>query len=183
MIRAFHKGFTLIEIMLSVAVISGLIALGTNAFFQVVSRVAVANAEESFQSSVRRAQLLARNQTHNTNWGIYLTQDTSSITIYAGDNYATRDLQLDESIKIDPTIEFDQSPFELNFAQISGTLTDVSSEQESITIVSQGHSRTISIPSLLGISEPITIYPEQGDEITKDHQYGVYVFREMRSVH
>lgn len=157
------KGFTLIEIMLSVAVISGLIIVGTTAFYQVVSRVAVANAEETFQSSLRRAQTLARNQSRNSNWGVYLDQDASRILIYAGESYETRNTTLDEAINIDGIIDISEPVFELNFEQISGSLTPVSSTAETLTFSAQGNSRTIAITSILGSASGLASYVDQGD--------------------
>ncbi len=145
-----RKGFTLIEVMLSVAVISGLLSVGTSAFFQVVSRVAVANAEETYQSSLRRAQTLARNQYQNTNWGLYLDATGPQVVIYSGDTYAARNDTLDEPVKLDGAVEIDQSGLDINFAQLTGEETIDPALTTEVVFSSNSVSRTVSIDSVLG---------------------------------
>lgn len=155
-----RKGFTLIEIMLSVAVISGLIVAGTSAFYQVVSRVAVANAEETFQSSVRRAQTLARNQSRNSNWGVYLDQSETQLIIYAGTSYAERNTALDEIVRLDGAVDFsDNDGLDINFAQLTGEPTPPLEDLE-VSFSSAGISRSIQTSSVLGNTENIINCPE-----------------------
>ena len=110
------KGFTLIEVILSIGIISLIGAfsvpvyrsLQTNNDFNIV-------VDESV-SSLRRAQALSRSMQEDSSWGVNFDD---SITIFLGSSYASRDQDYDEIFDKPDSITFSGNT-EFVFDKLSG---------------------------------------------------------------
>lgn len=137
------KGFTLLEVLLSLALISLIIGMGAPLYqsFQVrndlhVSVVTLANA-------LRRAETLARGGDGDTSWGVHI--ESGAITVFRGASFSVRDAAYDETFTVPTSIspsgmlEFVFSRF-TGFPSASGTTTLTSSigETRTVTVNTKG---------------------------------------------
>lgn len=89
-----NTGFTLLEVLLSVAIIALLAGLGTPIYqsFQVRNDLDVAT--NTIAQSLRRAQVLSQAVDGDTSWG--LSVQGGAVTLFRGVSYASRDASFDE---------------------------------------------------------------------------------------
>lgn len=139
------KGFTLLEVLLSIAIISGMAAFSIPVYqsFQVKNDLDLA-ASKIIQTLIR-AQMLSQGVDGDATWGVKI--QTGSITIFKGTSFNTRDANFDEVSTISQSIIL--SPIILNeiiFNKFSGepqtqgtiNLTSTNNEVKTITINSKG---------------------------------------------
>lgn len=137
------KGFTLIEIILSLATITAIagISLPIYQSFQVRNDLDIAAV--TIVQSIRRAHVLAHASDGDTSWGVHA--QNGSMTLFKGASYATRDTSFDELFDM-PTSITASGATEILFAKFSGlpqttgtlTLTSNTNETRTITINAQG---------------------------------------------
>lgn len=142
------KGFTLVEVLLAVALISLMTAVALPAASSLQSRNDVDVAAIGIAQNLRQAQQLAAAGSGDSNWGVSIS--SGSFTLYRGNSFATRDNTYDQindmSAKITPTFSLSPSGSEVNFAKISGlpsatgtiTLTGLNGRVVTLTINAQG---------------------------------------------
>ena len=94
------SGFTLLEVLLSIAVIGLIAGIGTPIYLSLQTRNDLYIAENSTVHSLRHAQLLSQIVDGDSSWGIYL--QNGSVTIFRGLNYSSRNTDFDKII-IDST--------------------------------------------------------------------------------
>ncbi len=138
-----NRGFTLIEVMLSLAMIAILagVSLPIYQSFQVRNDLDIAAV--TIAQSMRRAQTLSQAVDGDITWGVDI--QSGSITIYKGASYAGRDATYDELFNM-PTSTTPSGLSGVVFAkftgmpQITGTITLTSNlnETRTITINSKG---------------------------------------------
>ena len=137
------RGFTIIEVMLSLAVIAIILGVSTPIYqsFQVRNDLDI--AATTIAQSMRRAQALSQAVDGDTTWGVDVR--SGSITVYKGASYATRDTTFDELFDMPTSI----TPSGLGgavFTKFTGlpqttgtiTLTSNANEVRNITINSKG---------------------------------------------
>lgn len=90
----FHSGFTLIEILLSIAILVILFGVLSPVYGYFFNRNNLDLAGQQLVQDLRRAQTLARGMQNDNNWGVYITG--SSTTIFEGATYANRNISYDE---------------------------------------------------------------------------------------
>jgi len=137
------KGFTLLEMLLSVALITVISGIGVPIYQSFQTRNDLDIAEVAAVQTLRRAQVLSQAVDGDTNWGMLAT--TSSIILFKGASYAARDSGYDEifeipaSITISGTQEYVFSKF-TGEPQTTGTtiLTSNSNEVRNIVVNSKG---------------------------------------------
>lgn len=112
-----EKGVSLLEILLVVALIVSLAGLSVPIYqsFQIKNDLDI--AANTIAQGVRRAQVLSLASKEDSRWGVYVT--TGSITIFKGDDYATRDGDFDEVFEMPETIT-PSGLQEINFYKLSG---------------------------------------------------------------
>lgn len=104
------RGFTLIEILLVVAMITIVAGTGFLVLGDIVATDVRNTAAQLVTQSMRRAQLSSRNMREDDMWGVYVS--SSSATVFRGDTYTTRDAAYDEafpfprSVTVSGTTEF-----------------------------------------------------------------------------
>jgi len=120
-----HAGFTLLELLLSVAVISALAGLSLPVY-----------------QSARRAQVLSQAVDSDTTWGV--KAQSGSIVIFKGTSYSVRDANFDEifdvpgNISVGGASEIVFAKF-TGFPQTTGTMNiSTESDSRSVTINEKG---------------------------------------------
>ncbi len=137
------KGFTIIEVLMSIAVIVILAGIGAPIFqsFQVRNDLDIASV--SLVQTLRRAQLLSQAVDGDTTWGAYL--QTGSITLFQGASYAARSTGFDEVFDFPSNITVSGLQ-EVVFSEFYGmpqstgtfTLTSINNEVRNIAVNSKG---------------------------------------------
>lgn len=136
--QAGTTGFTLIEILLSLALISIIFATGIPIFQSFQNRNELDIAAVTLAQGLRRAQILSQASQGDTSWGVYVK--SGDITLFKGQNYLERDNTYDEiftvpvSIVASGTQEYIFSRF-TGLPQTVGSLTFTSANNETRTIV------------------------------------------------
>lgn len=139
-----RNGFTLIEILLSIFLISILVAVAVPVYYTLLSRNDLDVAKNQIVQSLRRAEALALASDGDSTWGLKIL--SGSIVIFKGTNYDTgRDTNYDEiyqtSSAITPSVLTEVIFNKMTgFPQSSGsiTLTSTNGETRTITINAKG---------------------------------------------
>lgn len=132
-----NNGFTLIEVLLSLALISIIAATGIPIFQSFQNRNELDVATVTFAQGLRRAQLLSQASQGDTSWGVHV--QPGNIALFKGPSYVGRDNTFDEvftvpiSIIASGTQEHIFSRF-TGLPQSTGTLTFTSVNNETRTI-------------------------------------------------
>lgn len=98
------KGFTITEVLLSV-VLLGMIASMSIPFYRTyLDRNELDQTTMTLAQTMRRAQFMSIAQDGDSAWGVKVS--SSSILLFKGASYLTRDQNVDESTTLAPTIGF-----------------------------------------------------------------------------
>lgn len=136
-----QKGFTIIEVLLSLAIIGILAGISTPIYqsFQVRNDLDIATV--TIAQSLRRAQTLSQSVDNDSTWGIDVR--SGSITIYKGVSYIARDSAYDELFEMPSSL----TPSGMN-GVVFNTLTGLPQKTGSIILTSNANeTRTIIINS------------------------------------
>jgi prepilin-type N-terminal cleavage/methylation domain-containing protein len=93
-----NGGFTLIEVLLSVAILTLLTGLSLPVYESFVRRNDLDLTAQTIASTIRRAETYARGVNEDSTWGVRFTSPTT--TLFKGTTYATRDATYDEIVTI-----------------------------------------------------------------------------------
>lgn len=137
------RGFTLIEIMLSVAAIAVIAGIGIPVYQAFQNRNEVDVAAMEFGQALRRAQAFSMASTGDSTWGVSI--QSGSIVVFKGASYAARDTTYDETYDLATAIGISGTT-EYVFAKMSGTpstsgtvtVTSPNNETRSITLSAKG---------------------------------------------
>lgn len=143
--KVFHRsaGFTLVEALLSVAIIGILTGLSAPVYERVIGSNNIEIAASTLAGTLRRAQLLSQAVDSDSEWGVKI--EAGSIILYRGANFSSRDPAYDEVYSISPSISF-SGINDLSFSKVFGSpstignisLTSPSNETKIISINSKG---------------------------------------------
>lgn len=97
-----QRGFTLLELLLSVAILTLLTGLSLPVYESFVRRNDLDLTVQSAVGSIRRAETYARANNGDSTWGVRFLP--TGVTLFKGATYATRDSTLDETISLPGTV-------------------------------------------------------------------------------
>jgi len=136
------RGFTLPELLLSVAIIGALAGLSLPVYRSLMVKNDLDIAAVTVAQSARRAQVLSQSVDGDTGWGFKV--QTGSIVIFKGTSYSARDANFDETFDIAGSIGVSGATETVfvkftGFPQTTGTV-NVSTETDSrsVTINEKG---------------------------------------------
>jgi prepilin-type N-terminal cleavage/methylation domain-containing protein len=138
-----QKGFTLLEMLLSIAIMAILLGMGAPLFQSFNSRNNLDVATVETVQTLRRAQMLAQASDGDTSWGVHIVN--GSLTLFQGTSYNFRTILADELFEI-PTSFTISGLSDVLFTKFSGipqntgiiTITSPENETRTITINSKG---------------------------------------------
>lgn len=139
----FQKGFSLIELLLSLAIISIIVMITIPIYGSFQARNDLTIAATTVAQTLRRAQILSQAVSGDSGWGVKI--QTGSITLFKGAGYAGRDAGFDEIFAMPGNIT-PGGITEIVFNKFSGeplaggiiTLTSVNNEIKNIAINGKG---------------------------------------------
>lgn len=137
------KAFTLIEILLSIAVLAIIFTFSASVYQMLQNRNDLDIAVNTVAQSYKRAQLLAQAVDGDSSWGVKV--QTGQIVIFQGTDYAGRNQNFDENFEM-PTGITAEGRTETVFATFTGfpqtpgelTLTSLNNETKTITLNAKG---------------------------------------------
>ena len=117
MLKKSNRGFTLLELLLSVAIISLLAGLSLPVYRTLLSKNDLDISATVTASSLRRAQTLSQAVDGDITWGVKI--QSGSIVLFKGSSYAARDTTFDETFDVPTTISMSGTT-EIVFAKFTG---------------------------------------------------------------
>jgi prepilin-type N-terminal cleavage/methylation domain-containing protein len=138
-----QRGFTLVEVLLSVAIISVLAGMSLPVYQSFNNRNELDITTQSLANALRRAQLYSRGSQNDSPWGVEI--QSGAITLFKGSVFASRDTAYDEAIVVPANVTI-SGDGEVLFAKLSGapdatgsmTLTSINNDIRTVTINAKG---------------------------------------------
>jgi prepilin-type N-terminal cleavage/methylation domain-containing protein len=112
-----QRGFTLLEVLLTIALMSILFAFSTPIYQSLQARNSLDVATDTSVQMLRRAQILSQAVDGDASWGVRIQND--EITLFRGNDFASRTTDFDEFFKLSAAITF-SGLSEIVFAKFSG---------------------------------------------------------------
>lgn len=136
-------GFTLLEAILTIAIMTVLAFAAIPFYESFVFKSDLDGAAQTIAYSARRAQLLSQAADGDSSWGVKIT--TSSITLFRGTSFAARAPAFDEAFDLPGSLSI-TGVTEWVFNKVSGlpaaagttTLTSIRNETKNVRINSKG---------------------------------------------
>ncbi|MBI2337950.1 prepilin-type N-terminal cleavage/methylation domain-containing protein [Candidatus Daviesbacteria bacterium] len=137
------RGFTLIELILVVAIISFIALLSSPFYSRFLLQNAVDNTKDQLVGSLRKAQTYSMMGKRGSAWSVNFS--TNTITLYKGTSFASRDASFDEKFSVNPNVSV-AGITDISFARATGlpapagATINISSanNNKSVTVNSQG---------------------------------------------
>jgi len=141
--QAYEGGFTLVELLLSVVIISMLVGASLPVYESFARRNDLDLTAQNLAQTIRRAETYARAVNGDSAWGIEV--QTSTITLFQGTVFASRNTAYDEAIAIPASI-VPSGLAEIQFTKFSATpnttgaitLTSTTNDARTVTINAKG---------------------------------------------
>lgn len=135
------RGFTLIELILVIAIISFIALLSSPFYSRFLLQNAVGNTVDELIGSLRKAQIYSMAGKQGSAWSVNFSSNT--ITLYKGTSFAGRDTAFDEKFSINPNVSV-SGMTDISYAKATGLPTPTSA---TITISSGNNSKTVTLNS------------------------------------
>jgi len=110
-------GFTLVEVLLSVVIITMLTGLSLPLYESFVRRNDLDLTTQSIAAMIRRAETYSRGAKSDTAWGVEF--QASGVTLFKGTSFSGRDTNYDETVAI-PASVTPTGLSELTFTKLTG---------------------------------------------------------------
>lgn len=136
--KKLNKGFTLLELLLSIALISVLAGFSLPIYRTLIKKNDLDIAVNSIAASMRRAQILSQAVDGDISWGVKV--QSGSIVVFKGASYTTRDTAYDESFDLQSGTN-PSGTTEVVFAKLTG----LPQSTGTTTLTSESDTRTVSI--------------------------------------
>jgi prepilin-type N-terminal cleavage/methylation domain-containing protein len=140
MSQQYNHGFTIIELILVMSIITVIMGFSASYYSRFIQQNAVLNTTDQLMGDYRRAQLLAMSGKLNANWGVNLATASSTLTLYAGNSFATRNNTYDETFTLNSNIHI-TGAVDTNFTHLTGT----PSATPTVVISGLGSSDTVTL--------------------------------------
>lgn len=132
------SGFTLIEVLLSVSIITILVGASMPVYQSFLTRTDLDITAEAIAGALRRAQTYSRGMNYDQQWGVEV--QTGVVTLFRGSSFAGRNTAFDETTVIPPSISR-SGLTEVLFAKLTGAPNTTGN----ITLTTTNDTRTVSI--------------------------------------
>ncbi|KKU63129.1 MAG: hypothetical protein UX87_C0033G0002 [Candidatus Amesbacteria bacterium GW2011_GWA1_47_16] len=137
-----RPAFSLIELLLVLAIISSLGIFTASFYSRFLLRSAGDQARMHLVSSINKARTYAVTGRRNSDWGVRFSPPV--LTLFSGSSYAARDTAVDENITFNPNVTV-SGISEIVFSRLTGlpgttaviTLS-IGSDTQNITVNSEG---------------------------------------------
>ena len=139
--EALRSGFTIIELILVVAIMLTISIMAPVFYSRFLLQNAVANTVDQLTGSLRKAQIYAMMGKQGSEWSVNYSSNT--ITLYKGISFASRDTSFDEKFSVNSNVAL-SGITDVSFARFSGLPIPSTS---SITVSSGNNSKNITINS------------------------------------
>lgn len=136
-----YRGFTLIELILVMAIISFIAMLSSPLYSRFLLQNAVGNTVDELSGSLRKAQTYAMAGKQDSAWSVNYSSNT--ITLYKGTNFASRDPSFDETFSVNPNVTV-SGITDISFAKATGLPTPSTAN---ISISSGNNNKTVTMNS------------------------------------
>ena len=135
-----QRGFTLVEMLLSVSIIALLVGVSAPVYNSFATRNDLDVTIMGLETALRRAQTYARAVEGDSQWGVAVI--TGKVVLFKGATYATRDTNFDESTTVSGGITT-SGLSEVVFAKMTGTPSATGTA--TLTSSSTNDSRTVTL--------------------------------------
>ena len=132
-----QNGFTMIELALVVAMIGVISVSSSSLASSFLWRSDLSGGGEITVASLRRAQVLAKAQSNDTDWGVHI--EDNLLTIFAGADFNSRDISFDEEYDLGSVTT--GSPVDIVYSKFSG----IPSSPLNITLVAAEETIVINV--------------------------------------
>ena len=112
------SGFSLIELLLVIAIFSLIVGVAIPASRQLLLRNDLVTSTTTLRQVLRRAQHLAQSHVDQSEWGVHV--GPSEIVLFRGTNYPSRDSSYDEVYQVAASLVF-SGDNDVTFQRVSGT--------------------------------------------------------------
>lgn len=135
------RGFTIIELILVIAIISIIALLSSPLYSRFLLQNAVDNTVDQLSGSLRKAQVYSMMGKQSSAWSVNSSSNT--ITLYKGASFAGRDPAFDEKFSVNPSVSI-SGMTDISYTKVTGLPTPTTA---TITISSGSNSKTVTINS------------------------------------
>jgi len=135
-----ERGFTLLEMLLSITIIGILVGLSTPVYRSFLVRNDVDITLQSVANTIRRAQTYARGVSGDSVWSIEV--QSSTITLFKGTVFASRDTNYDEVIDMPGNVTA-SGLSEVQFTKFTGKPN--TSGNIVLTTTTTGETKTLTV--------------------------------------
>lgn len=139
--NAEARGFTLIEVLLSVAIMGVLAGLSLPIYNAYNNRNNLDLTAQSTTEMMRRAMTYARGMRLDDSWAVHV--ETGSVTLFKGTTYATRDASYDEVTSM-PSSFTVSGLLDVFFAKMTGLPSTTGATTIAIPGISESRSVTLN---------------------------------------
>jgi prepilin-type N-terminal cleavage/methylation domain-containing protein len=137
--KKINKGFTLLEVLLSITLVSALLIISTITYYPLMLRNELTVAVNQTTEALARASFLASGAQSDSEWGVKL--QTGSATVFKGTSYSESDLY-NEVYSIAQNVSF-SGLTEIVFSKMTG----LPQSTGTITLTSSIGSKNVTINS------------------------------------
>lgn len=138
--RSAVAGYTLIEMILVIAIISVIVAVAVPVYIGVQKSDAVDLANDILAQDLYQAQLYSRSEAHGCGWGVAISNPV--ITLFCGNTYASRNSAYDFNYTIPASIS-SSGTTEVDYSALYG----LPNTTASFTFSTVGKSVTLTLNS------------------------------------